>query len=93
MYLKKRVQNLKSFWIVSASASSFKDGLSLLAAWMSRVGSETALLTDSSNDETNKHAGNSTGLESIYAFHQGCDIMFHVCPYLPYFPSDKQQVK
>ncbi|XP_050665031.1 signal-induced proliferation-associated 1-like protein 2 [Leptidea sinapis] len=34
----------------------------------------------------------STGLYSVYATHQGCEIMFHVSTMLPYTPNNRQQL-
>ncbi|PRP81101.1 RapGAP/RanGAP domain-containing protein [Planoprotostelium fungivorum] len=36
---------------------------------------------------------NSTGIHSVFAQHESCEVMFHVAPYLPYYPDDKQQVE
>lgn len=34
----------------------------------------------------------STGLYSVYSEHQGCQIMFHVSPLLPFTPHNRQQL-
>lgn len=34
----------------------------------------------------------STGLYSVFATHQGCEIMFHVSTMLPYTPNNRQQL-
>ncbi|KAI5709494.1 hypothetical protein M8J75_000687 [Diaphorina citri] len=34
----------------------------------------------------------STGLYSVYSEHQGCQVMFHVSPLLPFTPHNRQQL-
>jgi len=34
----------------------------------------------------------STGLYSVYAQHQGCEVMFHVSSLLPFTPNNRQQL-
>jgi len=35
----------------------------------------------------------TTGKESYFANHRGCEVMFHVSTMLPYYPKDEQQVE
>lgn len=37
-------------------------------------------------------AADSTGLYSVYAQYQECEIMFHVSTMLPFTPNNRQQV-